>query len=190
MVLKWYQLKYKGYVMKGLLIVVMVLMLVGCAEQKVDATGIEAYTKSIQAMKKDMSLKEKEEFESHIRLIALEGTTLKMPLDLDAFTRRAMDKLSGLTVKQINTKGKKIATKYLQAKEEATKAKVLELCAEWGDVIEDNKETIEKQRRNNQANQSTDIELFNDLKNITDRLQERTDDLQKSYDNHCLKYEN
>ncbi len=189
-VIKWYQYNIQRETMKSLLIIFTVLMLIGCGEQKVEATGIEAYTESIQIMKKDMSLKEKEEFENHIRLIALQGTNFKMPLDIDVFKRRAMDKLSGLTVKQINTKGKKLAAKYLKAKKEVEKEKILELCSEWVDVIEDNKETISKRRKTNQANESTDLEWFNEYKERTDLLQEKTDGLQKSYDNHCLKYEN
>jgi len=176
--------------MKNLLIVLTVLLLIGCGEQKVDSSSMEAYTKSIQAMKEDMSLKEKELFENYIKVIVLKGKNLKDILNVEAFKRQAMDKLSGLTVNEIKIRGKQITNRIRIQSEEDAKEKILEMCHSWSDKIIENKEVIKKQRRSNQANESTDIETFNIYKKIADDLQFRTEDIQKSYDKHCLKYEN
>lgn len=85
-----------------LLLLPLALVLSGCAKPKIDASSDETMKSSIDAMKADMSTKEKEEFEQAMLVLSLDGKSIwSMANDPDAAKRRIGDRLDGLTADEV-----------------------------------------------------------------------------------------
>ncbi len=171
--------------MKSLLIIFTALILVGCGEQKIDGSSMEAYTKSIQAMKKGMNMDKKEEFERYLKLIALKDTKLIEMVDTEGFKRSTMDRLNGMTYKQIMAKGKFMASIIAEKKREALEDKKVALCEKWQQEILDKNEYI-KTRSEKYAKYKDNESVYNEVFKPLEDMQMVVDDLEKSYDKHCM----
>ena len=165
------------------------VILTGCGEKKIDGSSQDAFTKSIQILKEGINDDQKEKFEAAMKLIVFDGRKVVELSDTNVMIRRSMDKLNDMTLNEIMIKGKKIGNRRISQKKEATHEKIIELCHKWGDMIIDLDDQIRKDTKSNQANESTDPELYFELQTITKKLQIQKIEKQEKYNEHCLKFD-
>jgi len=168
----------------------MALMLIGCGQQKIDGSSEEAFTKSLQEMKKGLTIEEKEQLEASIKVITLKGSNIAELKDRKYMMRKTMDKVGGMTADEIMTKGKSIAEHSQNNKMDIEIEKTIESCHELADNIIDDEEKIVAMVRENKGNESTDIEFFHDKNEIIRAQRINTANKEKTYEKYCLKYEN
>lgn len=126
--------------MNKIVILLMVMVLIaGCGEKKVDSTTDEAFTKSMAAIKESLSGERKRAFEESVQAIVISeiGNIFEAVGNPDGMQSSIKDKLHGMTADEIIAEGNRIIEqRRLKERDQAV-----------GEVTEVNEEIAELQNR-------------------------------------------
>jgi len=131
---------------------ILVTLVAGCGDKKVDSSTDETLKSSIEAVKSSLSEEKKKEFEDAIQALAFSeiGNIFEAAANPDGMQRKIKDKLNGKTADEIISEGNRIiAERKKKEREQAiseiaeTKSKIAELEQKRSDA-EKAKEDLKK----------------------------------------------
>lgn len=109
---------------------ILVLLLSGCGENKIDSSTNETLKSSIEEVKSPLSDEKKKEFEEAIQLLVFSGVTNIFELasaDTNALQRKFRDSINGKTADEIIQEAQKVKEERIIKEVEEIRAKIAEL---------------------------------------------------------------
>jgi len=145
----------KGETMKKLIaMLILVTLVAGCGDKKVDSSTDETLKSSIEAVKSSLNEEKKKEFEDAIQALAFSeiGNILEAAANPDGMQRKIKDKLNGKTADEIIAEGNRIIAERKKKEKEQALNEIEEINTKIAEL---------EQKRSAAENAKEDLKKFN-----------------------------
>jgi len=145
----------KGETMKKLIaMLILVTLVAGCGDKKVDSSTDETLKSSIEAVKSSLNEEKKKEFEDAIQALAFSeiGNIFEAAANPDGMQRKIKDKLNGKTADEIIAEGNRIIAERKKKEKEQALNEIEEINTKIAEF---------EQKRSAAENAKEDLKKFN-----------------------------
>jgi len=145
----------KGETMKKLIaMLILVTLVAGCGDKKVDSSTDETLKSSIEAVKSSLNEEKKKEFEDAIQALAFSeiGNIFEAAANPDGMQRKIKDKLNGKTADEIIAEGNRIIAERKKKEKEQALNEIEEINTKIAEL---------EQKRSAAENAKEDLKKFN-----------------------------
>lgn len=139
---------------KLIAMLILVTLVAGCGDKKVDSSTDETLKSSIEAVKSSLNEEKKKEFEDAIQALAFSeiGNILEAAANPDGMQRKIKDKLNGKTADEIIAEGNRIIAERKKKEKEQALNEIEEINTKIAEL---------EQKRSAAENAKEDLKKFN-----------------------------